>query len=145
MILGLHGLIQYLNDMKKESTSIPEKVATISDSDPLSKHIDQSGITYGPRKLDIFRRACQLRGVTQRTSSKIARVKIFDPCGSWTWFVSAWNPKTDDCFGLVLGAEREFGTFSLRELSSIKGPLGIGLEVDTWFEPRDVQSISDGH
>lgn len=131
--------------MNEPKTERSAKIEPILDSEPLADHINQGGITYGPKKLEIFRLACQLRGVGGARAAKTGRVKIFDPCGSWTWFVSGWNPKTDECFGLVIGAEREFGPFSLRELSSIKGPLGIGLEVDTWFKPTDLKLIGDGH
>lgn len=115
--------------------------SVIPDNEPLAEHINQSGVTHGPAKLEIFRKACQLRGASPRSSSKVARVKIFDPCGSWTWFVSSWNPKTNECFGLVKGVATEFGSFSLEELSSVKGPLGIGLEVDVWFEPGPIDSL----
>jgi hypothetical protein len=120
--------------MRKKGASVG--LGAIPDSEPLSNHIDQTGITYGPDKLEVFRKACRLRGVGGR-AGKRALVKIFDPCGYWTWFVMSWNPRTDECSGLVHGAEKEFGSFSLRELSSVRGPLGIGLEVDTWFLPQE--------
>lgn len=132
---------RYLGAMKKVMLQDIDKSGVIPDNEMLCKHLHQGGITFGPAKLEIFRKACQLRGVGRGCSSKTARVKIFDPCGSWTWFVSSWDPKTDECFGLVAGAERELGSFSLRELSDVKGPLGIGLEVDTWFEPRGFDSV----
>lgn len=123
-------------------TARSKQEPTIADEEPLADHIDQRGITYGPRKLEIFRKACRLRGVPSRGRKGKARVKIFDPCGSWTWFVSAWNPKTDECYGMVHGAERELGPFFLGELADVKGPLGIGLEVDVWFKPCDLGSLS---
>ncbi len=61
-------------------------------------------------------------------------VRIFDPAGSWVWYVTDWDGQ-DICFGLVEGFEKEWGTFSLRELSMHRGPFGIGLEVDVSFSP----------
>ena len=62
-------------------------------------------------------------------------VKFFDPCGSWTWFVLEGEEIDGDWifFGLVDGHEKELGSFSLRELESVKGPLGIGIERDLHF------------
>lgn len=117
---------------------------TIPDTENLADHINQAGITFGPKKLEIFREACRLREVPAiGTESPIAKVKIFNPCGSWTWFISEWDPETDECFGLVHGEEKELGYISLRELSEIPGPLRIGLEVDVWFKPTDLESLQD--
>lgn len=70
----------------------------------------------------------------------IAYVRIFDPCGSWTWYVMEWDGK-DEAFGLVCGHCREFGYIPLRELAFIEGPLGIGLEIDVWFKPMALREI----
>lgn len=114
----------------------------IPDTENLADHIDQGGITFGPKKLEIFREACRLRGVPAiGTESPTAKVKIFDPCGSWTWFISEWDPETNECFGLVHGFEKELGYISLQELSEIPGPLRIGLEVDVWFKPTPLEEL----
>jgi hypothetical protein len=42
---------------------------------------------------------------------------------------------------LVHGFEKEYGSFSLRELSEVKGALGIGLEVDVWFTPIPLHTL----
>ena len=115
---------------------------TIPDTETLDKHINQAGITFGPKKLELMRKACELRGVPPTgTESPTAKVKLFDPCGSWTWFISEWDPATDECFGLVHGFEKEYGYFSLQELASIHGPLRIGIEVDVWFTPMPLKEI----
>jgi hypothetical protein len=117
---------------------------TIPNDEALYPHIDQSGITYGPKKLEIFREACRLRQVPGIGSEDtMARVKIFNPCGSWTWFISEWDPKTDECFGFVKGDYPELGYFTLGELAEVRGPLGIGLEVDTFWLPQDLESLQD--
>jgi hypothetical protein len=125
------------------------KSATVlSPTEVLADHISQNGITYGPEKLEIFRQACRLRGVpalddVEASNASIAQVKIFDPCGSWTWYIIAWDPKSDVCFGFVDGAFPEYGDFWLGELAEIKGPLKIGLEVDTFWTPRPCKEIAD--
>jgi len=114
----------------------------------LDEHIRQSGITHGPRKLALMQKACRLMEVPTdnlsedgETLSPFFRVKLFDPCGSWTWYVQDWDGE-DICFGWVEGFEKEWGSFSLKELSSIRGPLGIGIEVDVHFKPTPASTIA---
>jgi hypothetical protein len=53
----------------------------------------------------------------------LARVKFFTPDADWTWYASEFDG-TDLFFGLAVGFEPELGTFSLAELSQIRGKLG---------------------
>jgi hypothetical protein len=119
-------------------------MTTIQDNETLFDHINQTGITTGPKKLGIFRKACELRGVplykNDGTSHEKALVKLFDPTGSWTWYISEWDGESE-CFGLVDGWEKEFGYFSLIELSQLKGKLGIGIEVDTYWTPKLLKEV----
>ena len=41
-------------------------------------------------------------------------------------------------FGLVVGYERELGDFSPEELEQIRGPMGLPIERDLYFEPKPV-------
>lgn len=68
-------------------------------------------------------------------------VKFFDACGSWTWFVTEYDPVERLCFGLVHGFEEELGYFSLAELESVKGPLGLGIERDLYFKPAPLSTF----
>ena len=61
-------------------------------------------------------------------------VKFFDPCRSWTWYATEFDGE-DRFFGLIDGHEEKLGYFSLSELQSYKGALGIGIERDTSFRP----------
>jgi hypothetical protein len=51
----------------------------------------------------------------------------------------------DFFFGLVIGLEIEFGYFSLSELQSVKGPLGLPIERDLHFEPKSLRELRDYH
>ena len=73
---------------------------------------------------------------TQNEADPIARVKFFTPDSSWTWYVIEFDPSDRLCFGLVHGHEREFGYFSLDELESVKGPLGLPIERDLYWQPK---------
>ena len=75
---------------------------------------------------------------TQNEADPIARVKFFTPDSSWTWYVTEFDPADRLCFGLVHGHEREFGYFSLDELETVKGPLGLPIERDLYWQPTPV-------
>lgn len=73
---------------------------------------------------------------------QLVLAKLFDPCGSWTWYVLNQDPEDPDyLWGIVNGFEIEMGSFSLSELESIKGPLGIGIERDLYFEPLPASDL----
>jgi len=67
--------------------------------------------------------------------------KFFDPCGSWTWYATEYDPEERMFFGLVRGFENELGYFSLDELSSVKGPLGLGIERDLHFGEHTLAEV----
>jgi len=73
----------------------------------------------------------------------IVQVKFFDPCGSWTWYATEFDGK-DIFFGMVDGFEKELGNFSLSELQSFKGRLGLGIERDLYFTPKPLSEIMKG-
>lgn len=64
-------------------------------------------------------------------------VKFFDPTGSWTWYATEFDGE-DTFFGLVCGHEQELGYFSLSELQSVKGALGLGIERDLHLGPLTI-------
>lgn len=70
-------------------------------------------------------------------------VKLFTPDGSWTWYILEWDAK-DTFFGLVDGMEEELGYFSLSELKSARGQMGLPIERDLWFEPRPLSEVRNG-
>ena len=74
----------------------------------------------------------------------LAKVKFFTPDSSWTWYASEYDGK-DILFGLVIGLEIELGYFSLSELQSVRGPLGLPIERDLHFEPQSLGSLRDRH
>ena len=75
---------------------------------------------------------------TEEEKDPIARVKFFTPDSSWTWYVTEYDPRERLCFGLVIGLDHEKGYFSLDELESVKGPLGLAIERDLHWQPKPV-------
>jgi hypothetical protein len=119
----------------------------ISPLQTLEDHINQNGVRPGLTKYRQFIKACQLRGAppiySQDGEGKkaTAYVRIFDPCGSWSWYITEFSPETGEAFGLVKGFETELGYFSLEELSEVRGKMGIGLEIDVHFLPIPLDQI----
>lgn len=69
-------------------------------------------------------------------------VKLFDPCGSWTWYVMNQDPEDPDyLWGIVNGIDVEMGSFSLSELESFRGIFGIGIERDLYFTPIPAKEV----
>jgi hypothetical protein len=95
----------------------------------------------------------------------LAQVKFFSPDSGWTWYASEASailhtgeakslqevapddPTVEDIyfFGLVNGFELELGTFSLNELSSFRGGLGLGVERDLYFKPMTLKQLQEKH
>lgn len=71
-----------------------------------------------------------------RGLNAVAWVKFFDPTGAGTWYASEFDGE-DIFFGLAdLGfGEPELGYFSLAELQSVSGRLGLGIERDLHWKP----------
>jgi hypothetical protein len=84
--------------------------------------------------------------------------EVFTPDAGWTWYASEGSyvdedgyydtdkPKVDYImFGLVSGLEVEYGYFSLRELESVRGSLGLPIERDLYFEPKPLRELKEMH
>lgn len=71
----------------------------------------------------------------------IVQVKFFTPDSSWTWWVTEFDGE-DAFFGLVEGHERELGYFSLKELESVRGPMGLPIERDLYWTPKTLEEIA---
>jgi hypothetical protein len=81
-------------------------------------------------------------------------VKLFTPDAGWTWYAIEGSPVDEQgyydtdkekvdfvFFGLVSGLEVELGYFSLSELTSIRGKLGLPVERDRYFQPTRLSAI----
>jgi hypothetical protein len=73
-----------------------------------------------------------------------ALVKFFTPDSNWTWYASEFDGE-DIFFGLVSGFEVELGYFSLSELASVYGPLGLPIERDLHYQPKKLSELMEMH
>jgi hypothetical protein len=82
----------------------------------------------------------------ENVADPIVRVKFFTPDSSWTWWVLEYSAVAPDgtprlCFGLVDGFEQELGYFALDELEQVRGPLGLQIERDLWWQPVPLSEV----
>jgi len=69
---------------------------------------------------------------------RTAYVKFFTPWAGWTWYGCEYQPEEKLFYGYVEGLEKEWGYFSLEELEQLRGPFGLKVERDVYFEPTKV-------
>ena len=79
---------------------------------------------------------------TEGSLNPLCHVKLFIPNSNWTWFIIEFS-KVDakTCYGYVQGIENELGYFTLEELESVHGPLGLAIERDLSFKPTLFSTI----
>ena len=71
----------------------------------------------------------------------VAWVKFFTPDSSWKWYATEFDGK-NTFFGLVDGLVKELGYFSLSELESVRGPMGLQIECDLYWQPKTLEEIA---
>lgn len=96
-------------------------------------------------------------GTTEGEKDPLVRLKLFDSCGDWTWYVIEGSRIGHDksitlddkeylndmfFYGLVDGFEKELGEFSLTELELIKTDWGTPrIWRDVNFEPVRLSEV----
>ena len=77
---------------------------------------------------------------TEEQNDPIAYVKLF--LDGWTWYITELSIDNNICFGYVISPfGAELGYFSLNEIKSIKGSLGLIVERDISFKPTALTII----
>ncbi len=72
-----------------------------------------------------------------------AVVKLFNPSGAGSWYVSELAPDNDTAYGVAHITDSEFGMFSIKELENIKfPPFNLPVERDEHFE-ENTYSLHD--
>ena len=82
---------------------------------------------------------------TENIKDPLIQCKFFTPDSSWSWYVLEFDKTNEIFFGYVCGLENELGYFSLQELESVKGQLGLHVERDLSFEAKKLSVIKKEH
>ncbi len=91
-----------------------------------------------------LRRTIPALYTTENEIDPTVHAKFFTPDAQWTWYVMEFDGE-DLFFGLVVGLETELGYFSLSELESVRGPLGLPIERDLYFTPKLLSAVREAH
>lgn len=87
-------------------------------------------------------------GRQEEKKDPVVIAKFFNPTGAGTWFATEYDPKSKNFFGYVSifrDWNDEWGYFSLEELESLRGPFGLGIERDIYFNSKPFSQISEIH
>jgi hypothetical protein len=90
---------------------------------------------------EIRRKLPPLYSQEGKGGTAVAYVKYFSPSGSWSWYGLEFDGR-DIFFGLVDGHCKELGYFSLSELESVNGPMGLPIERDLYWKPKTLEEIA---
>jgi hypothetical protein len=83
-------------------------------------------------------------GSQESEKDPIIIAKYFNPMGQGNWYATEYDPKTKIFFGYVSifgDWNDEWGSFSLEELESVKGPFGLGIERDLYFREKRASEV----
>lgn len=89
---------------------------------------------------EVLEKLPKLYSQEEKGLEAVAVVKFFTPDSNWTWYATEFDGE-DTFFGLVDGFEKELGYFSLSELQSVKGALGLPIERDMYFKPKTLKEL----
>ena len=107
----------------------------------------QNGVRPGAAKLAQFLEVLAIAGTPElgkvpSGQDSIVHVRLFDPSGSWTWYLTEFeSAEPHHAFGLVCGHESELGYVDLVELAHAKGKCGLGIELDMHFRPTLLATV----
>jgi hypothetical protein len=83
-------------------------------------------------------------GSQENASDPLIIAKFFNPQGAGTWYATEYDPNTKTFFGYVSifgDLNDEWGYFSLQELESYKGPWGLGIERDLYWDEVPISTV----
>lgn len=93
-------------------------------------------------------RFAQVGSQEDKGKDAIVIAKYFNPTGAGNWFATEYSPTDRIFFGFVSIFEDwndEWGSFSLDELESFKGKMGLGIERDLHCGEKTIREWKIGN
>ena len=78
---------------------------------------------------------------TEDQNDPLCHIKLFTPDANFTWYIIEVSIDENLCYGYVKGLENELGYFTLKELESVRGSLGLPIEIDSSFTATTLSTI----
>jgi hypothetical protein len=138
------NMSEFLGSLAQEM-NIPEERAVCIGGDTVVK-ADKRAANNKIRGMklltkEIRRKLPPLYSQDGKGGKAVALVKYFTPSSSWIWYASEFDGE-DTFFGLVDGQFKELGYFSLKELEEVRGPMGLAIERDLYWQPKKLEEIA---
>jgi len=147
------NMAQFLGDMAAAAGLPRERAVCISGSTVI-----QAGARAANKKIrgmklltkEMRKKLPPLYAQESKGGKAIVYLKLFTPDSGWTWHITEGSPIKDESgkevdfhfFGLVDGHEKELGYVALSELESVRGPMGLPIERDLWWQPKTLEEIA---
>ena len=76
------------------------------------------------------------------TLSDNIKVKLFTPDSDFTWYIMEYDKDTKKAYGATENRHGiELGYFSIKELEAIRGPWGLPIERDMYFNEQPLSNF----
>ena len=83
---------------------------------------------------------------TESTKDPICHIKLFTPDSNFIFYIiEILKEDQNTLYTYTIGLESELGYQSLKELSELRGPLGLKIERDTSFTPTVLSEVKKLH
>ena len=139
------NMAAFLGGMAQELGLPPEQTICVGAA-TVSKPLLKSATRKRPPRMQLLTK--EIRGKLPPLDSQdgkggkaVAWAKFFTPDSNWTWWATEFDGE-DLFFGLVEGQFKELGYFSLSELQSARGPMGLAIERDLHWTPKTLAEIA---
>jgi DUF2958 family protein len=74
----------------------------------------------------------------------LVHVKLFTPDAGWMWYITEYDDAKRLAYGFVRCQNPEMRYISLRELSALRGPKGLLIERDLFWQATPLSRICRG-
>jgi hypothetical protein len=139
------NMAAFLGELAQDMGLPPERMICVGAA-TVSKPTQKGAARKRPHQMQLLTK--EIRGKLPPLGSQdgkggkaVAYLKLFTPDSSWTWYATEFDGE-DTFFGLVEGQEKKLGYFSLAELQSVRGPMGLAIERDLHWTPKTLSAIA---
>lgn len=77
----------------------------------------------------------------ENSPNSTALARFYDPEGDSSWYACSYDPHSRVFIGAFVSDEKEYCTFTLKDLEDISGPFGIEIQIDSQFSPTPLRAL----